>query len=249
MASTLLAIPILPLVKALGLKASSWHIFRRYRTKRVYRCLRAFLKELNYRTQGRQTIIVDEKLLKVARLSRALTQRIKRGFGGKSWGRRKRKLYSQHLQKQIEVDELVYGLLIMALVDEKAKVVDIWLKPASTHEGKALKERMAKSSYLRQMVKGKELLEDKGYRGIEGLKVALTKEEKSKRQVIEGIFAKVRYLELSDWRQLFNCFGSGFLYFFLISTQCLIFPYFVSFMFYENPPDRGSRIYRLENRP
>jgi len=35
----------------------------------------------------------------------------------------------------------------MALVDEKAKVVNIWLKPAFTHEGKTLKERMAKSSY------------------------------------------------------------------------------------------------------
>jgi len=44
----------------------------------------------------------------------------------------------------------------MALVDEKAKVIDIWLKLASTHEGRALKERMAKSSYLRQMVKEKE---------------------------------------------------------------------------------------------
>jgi len=89
----------------------------------------------------------------------------------------------------------------MALVDEKGKVVDIWLKPASTHEGKVLKERMARSSYLRQMVKGKELLGNKGYRGIEGLKVAQRKEEKSRRQVIEGIFAKVRYLELSRWRR------------------------------------------------
>jgi len=32
-ASSLLAIPILSLVKALGIKAFSWHIFRRYRTK------------------------------------------------------------------------------------------------------------------------------------------------------------------------------------------------------------------------
>jgi len=31
-------------------------------------------------------IVVDGKLLPVARVSRALTQRIKRGFGGKSWG-------------------------------------------------------------------------------------------------------------------------------------------------------------------
>jgi len=107
LASSLLAIPVLSLVKALGIKASSWHIFRRYRTKRIYKCLRAFLKDLNSKVNNRQVIIVDGKLLKTARLSRALTQRIKRGFGGKSWGRRKRKLYSQHKQKEILVDELV----------------------------------------------------------------------------------------------------------------------------------------------
>ena len=100
----------------------------------------------------------------MARLLRALTQRIKRGFGGKSWGRRKRRLYSQHYQKQVEVDELVYGLLIMALVDEKGKVVNIWLKPASTHEGKALKERLAKSSCLRQI-----WLKERNCWGIRGI--------------------------------------------------------------------------------
>ena len=51
------------------------------------------------------------------------------------------------------------------------------------------------------MVKGKELLGDKGYRGIERLTIAQRKKEKSRRQVIEGIFAKVRYLELSGWRR------------------------------------------------
>jgi len=114
------------------------HIFRRYRTKRIYKGLRAFLKDLNLKTNNRQVIIVDGKLLKTARLARALTQRIKRGFGGKSWGRRKRKLYSQHQRKEILVDELVYGLLIMALVDAEGKVADVWIKPASTNEAKAL---------------------------------------------------------------------------------------------------------------
>ncbi len=115
-------------------------------------------------------LVVDGKLLKVARLSRALTQKIKRGFGGKSWGRRKRKLYSQHQKKEICVDELVYGLLIIALVDEKGKVVDIWLKPASMNEAKALRERLHFSSYLREQLKGKELIGDKGYRGSKGIK-------------------------------------------------------------------------------
>ncbi|GEM_PF-5101177 len=56
------------------------------------------------------------------------------------------------------------------------------------------------SSYLRKLLEGKELLGDKGYRGVKGLKLALTREEKKKRQVVEGLFAKVRYLELSGWR-------------------------------------------------
>ena len=200
LASSLLAIPILKIVKALGLNVQSWHIFRRYRTKRIYRCLRSFLKELNIKTQGRQVIIVDGKLLPVARVSRALTQRIKRGFGGKSWGRRKRKLYSQHKQQQLLVDELVYGLLIMALVDGEGKVVDIWLKPASTNETRALKERLRFSNYLRAMVEGKELIGDKGYRGVKGLKIAESREEKRKRQVVEVFFAKLKFLELSGWR-------------------------------------------------
>ena len=145
-------------------------------------------------------IIVDGKLLPVARVSRALTQRIKRGFGGKSWGRRKRKLYSQHKQEQIPIDELVYGLLIMALVDEEGRVVDIWIKPASMHEIRALKERLLSSSYLRTVLEGKELIGDKGYRGIKGLKIAESKEEKRKRQIVEVFFAKLKFLELSGWR-------------------------------------------------
>jgi len=43
----------------------------------------------------------------------------------------------------------------------------------------------------------KELIGDKGYRGVKGLKIAQTREEKRKRQVVERLFAKVRYLELS----------------------------------------------------
>jgi len=126
-------------------------------------------------------IIVDGKLLPVARVSRALTQRIKRGFGGKSWGRRRRKLYSQHKQQQLLVNELVYGLLIIALVNEERKVVDIWLKPASTNETRTFKERLRFSRYLRAIVEGNDLIVDKGYRGIKGIKIAESKEEKRKR--------------------------------------------------------------------
>ena len=90
-------------------------------------------------------MIVDGKLFSTARLERALTQRIKRGFGEKSWGRRKRKLYSVYKKEKIEVDTLVFGVLIMTVVDEMGRVVDIWFYPANKHEGKGLKERLKRS--------------------------------------------------------------------------------------------------------
>ena len=122
--SAIFSIPVMTLIKVLGLDIHSWHVFRKYRLKRVYRCLREFLKELNKRTQNRQVLIVDGKLLPTSRLERALTQRIKRGFGKKSWGRRKRKLYSVHKKEKIEIDTLVYGVLIMAVVDEMGRIAD-----------------------------------------------------------------------------------------------------------------------------
>ena len=192
------------LIKALGLELKSWHVFRKKRMKRIYKCLREFIKWLNRRTQARKVIIVDGKLFATARLSRALTQRIKRGFGGKGWGRRRRKLYSEHQGKEIQIDELVYGILIMAVVDEKGRVIDVWIKPASTSESKALRERIKKSSYLREMLEGKTLLADKGYRGIREVEIAGSKRQKAIRQVVEGFFAKVRYLQLSGWRNIIS---------------------------------------------
>jgi len=50
------------------------------------------------------------------------------------------------------------------------------------------------------MVEGKELIGDKGYRGVKGLKIAESREEKRKRQVVEVFFAKLKFLELSGWR-------------------------------------------------
>jgi len=41
---------------------------------------------------------------------------------------------------------------------------------------------------------------DKGYGGIKGLKIAESKEEKRKRQIVEVFFAKLKFLELSGWR-------------------------------------------------
>jgi len=73
----------------------------------------------------------------------------------------------------------------------------------STNETKALKERLRFSSYLRAIVEGNKLIGDKSYRGIKGLKIAKSREEKRKRQVVEMFFAKLKFLELSGWKHKF----------------------------------------------
>ena len=83
------------------------------------------LRYLRYRAKNKQVLIVDGKLLKIAQLERALTQRIKRGLGGLSWGRRKRKLYSVHKGQEIEIDQKVFGVLVMAIIQANGKVIDI----------------------------------------------------------------------------------------------------------------------------
>jgi len=131
---------------------------------------------LNFKTQGRQIIIVDGKLLLVARVRRALTQRIRfwrKELGGGS------ESYTINIKKQ------------QVLVDEEGKVVDIWLKPALTNETRALKEKLRFRKYLREIVEGNELIGDKGYRGVKGLKIVESKEEKRKNQVVEVFFAKL----------------------------------------------------------
>ena len=109
---------------------------------------------------------MDGKLLKVARLERALTQRIKRGLGGLGWGRRKRKLYSVHKGREIQIDEKVFGVLVMAIVNDEAKVIDIWFTSARKHEVKALRQRLYHSGYLRKLFREGRVLGDKAYRGL-----------------------------------------------------------------------------------
>jgi len=99
-------------------------------------------------------LIVDGKLLKIAQLERALTQRIKRGLGGLSWGRRKRKLYSVHKGQEIEIDQKVFGVLVMAIIQANGKVIDIWFTGARRHEVKALRQRLYYSGYLRKLIRG-----------------------------------------------------------------------------------------------
>ena len=173
------------------------------RLKRIYKCLRQLLKFLRYKTQNKQVLVVDGKLLKVARLERALTQRIKRGLGGLGWGRRKRKLYSIHKEQEIQIDEKVFGVLVMAIVNDEAKVIDIWFTSARKHEVKALRQRLYHSGYLRKLFREGRVLGDKAYRGLKWVEVCERKEQKSIRQRVEGIFARLKFLECnSGWRTL-----------------------------------------------
>jgi hypothetical protein len=58
-------------------------------------------------------LIVDGTVIEVARLSRAKTKKIKRVSGKRYWIKRKRKIYSEHLKKEIEDESIYYGLLVM----------------------------------------------------------------------------------------------------------------------------------------
>jgi len=86
-----------------------------------------------------------------------------------------------------------------ALVDEERKVIDIWIKLTLTNKTRVLKGGLRFSSYLRELLKSEELIDNKEYRAVKGLRIAQIREEK-RRQVIEGLFARVRNLELSGWR-------------------------------------------------
>ncbi len=147
-------------------------------------------------------LVVDGTLLLVASLSRARTQRIRRFAGKVYWGKRKRKLYSHHYKKEIEFEELCYGVLVMVVCDTDGIVYDLWFHPASMNEVKSLRLRVKKSLWLRELLKRFELIGDKGYRHCEYVKVCESKEEKAQRQVVEGVFSWLkRFNYLSGWRK------------------------------------------------
>jgi hypothetical protein len=80
-------------------------------------------------------LIVDGTIIiEVARLSRAKTKKIKRVSEKRHWVKRKRKIYNEHLKKEIEDESIYYGLLVMVVCDEDGIVYDIWFHPASYHE-------------------------------------------------------------------------------------------------------------------
>ena len=100
-------IPVLNLAKTLiDSSIQSWHLFRKERTKRIYKLLREYMQNramsiifLKLLLGERVRLIVDGTILETAKLSRARTQKIKRFSGKAFWGKKKRKLYS-HRYKQ-----------------------------------------------------------------------------------------------------------------------------------------------------
>lgn len=202
--------PVLVLAKKLiNPSINSYHIFRKERTKRVYRLLRGYLLHRVYLLLlaklllGKKIrLIVDGTILPVASTSRARTQKIRR-FSGKSfWAKRKRRLYSGHYGRKVEFEELYYGVLVMVVCDTEGRVYDIWFHPGSYHEVKALNLRYKKSGWLRWLLNKFELMGDRGYRGCGYVKVCESKEDKAVRQVVEGVFSWLkRLISMSGWRK------------------------------------------------
>jgi hypothetical protein len=60
-------------------------------------------------------LIVDGTIIEVARLNRIKTKKIKRISGKRYWVKRKRKIYNEHLKKEIEDENIYYGLLVMVV--------------------------------------------------------------------------------------------------------------------------------------
>jgi len=62
------------------------------------------------------------------------------------WVKRKRKIYSEHLKKEIEDESIYYGLLVIVVCDENG----IGFHPASYHEVRSLriKHKMSEPNIL-----------------------------------------------------------------------------------------------------
>lgn len=186
----------------------SWHVFRKSRIKRVYKLLRLYLifnairKTILLLLFGlTKRLIVDGTILPVANVSRARTHRIKR-FGGKEfWVKRKRRLYSHHYHKQVEFEELYYGVLVIFLCDEDGVIYDIWFTSGNRHEVRILRERKEKSLWTKWLLDTFEVLGDKGYRGMEEVKVAERKELKRARQIVESLIGGTKGFGYSRWRK------------------------------------------------
>ncbi|MCC6063503.1 MAG: hypothetical protein LM570_03105 [Thermocrinis sp.] len=90
--------PVFNLAKILiDLSIQSYHLFRKYRTARVYKLLELYGRKMNLIILilsillGKEIkLIVDGTILRVANIYRAQTRKIKRVAGKKFWTKRKK---------------------------------------------------------------------------------------------------------------------------------------------------------------
>ncbi|MCX7927299.1 MAG: hypothetical protein N2606_04105 [Candidatus Omnitrophica bacterium] len=61
----------------------------------------------------------------MANVSSEITQRIRKLGGRRFWVRGRRNLYSVHYGKQVEFEEVYYGVIVMVLCDEDGVVYDV----------------------------------------------------------------------------------------------------------------------------
>ncbi|MDW8096016.1 MAG: hypothetical protein RMI51_04375 [Aquificaceae bacterium] len=102
----------------------------------------------------------------------------------------------------MQFEEPHYGVLVMVLCDEDGVVYDVWFTCGSMHEVKAYRIRKAKSAWFRRLVESAEVYGDRGYEGVEGVHVCKSKEDKSIRQVVEGVIGCVKsFNAISRWRK------------------------------------------------
>lgn len=207
--SLLTGMPVLKLARfIIDDKLMSYHIFRKSRVKRVYRLLREYMLYrvsllilLKLASGKKIRLVVDGTLLPVANVNRARTQKIRRMSGKQFWGVRNRNLYSQHYKQRVKFKELYYGVLVMVVCDTDGAPYDLWFNPASYHEVRSLRLRFSKSLWLRSLLERFELIGDRGYRGCELVKVCSSKEDKSQRQKVEGVFSMLKLFNYSNrWR-------------------------------------------------
>jgi len=188
----------------------SYHLFRKYRTARVYKLLELYRRRMNLiililsMLFGKEIkLIFDGTILRVANIYRAQTRKIKRVAGKKFWAKRKRDIYSWDYQRNVRFEEVHYGLLVMIVCDSNGIFYDVWVHPASYHEVKSVRIRYQKSLWFRMLADSFCLMGDRGYRGLEYVHVCEDKPDKSVRQVVEAVNSQIKLFNgVSRWRNI-----------------------------------------------
>ena len=133
------------------------------------------------------------------------------GDSRKFWGKRRiNRIYSQHSGKLESYERTVYGVLLMVVVEaSSSKVVDIWFiwfHPSSFYEKRSLRIRIFKSPYLRELLKGRILIADRGFDGLrlphtKVMTAGRGKGNASQRQYVESVLSVVGNSLRLPWKK------------------------------------------------